>query len=329
MIRSPYAVALADAEHVELLGRALTIPCAGITSGAEVVSHVYRRELAAVFVDAGLLPQLHGMRAHVPIIAIIDEYPAQAVAETVRLLLEFPFLSHVINASMLPARNARVHLARLLERLIDDTERPMLGPSGVGRVAQIAQASKREARFDRIQQFFAKQGLSPRTLGAIHEVCEELVMNALYDAPYERKFFAAPVPRTEDVVMPPDRACEISYGIERGNAFVRVRDTFGSLSRARLLQVLDRCSAGAVSLDESRGGAGLGMWRIFSTASTIAISVVPGVLTDICVGLATENGRIARELVATHLFFDGFDRSVSDALLPPTIDFDRSITFVA
>jgi len=136
------------------------------------------------------------------------------------------------------------------------------------------------------------------------------------------------VPRTEDVELPPDRACEISYGIEAGNAFIRLRDTFGSLTRKRLLDVLNRCNAGAVSIDESRGGAGLGLWRVFSTASTVAISVTPGVVTDILVGIATTDGRIVKQHLAVHLFFAAAPIDPLDELIPDTDAFDESITLV-
>jgi hypothetical protein len=42
---------------------------------------------------------------------------------------------------------------------------------------------------------------------------------------------------------------------------------------------------------------------VFTTASSIAITVVPGGVTDILVGLRTHQGKLTKELIATHLFF--------------------------
>jgi hypothetical protein len=155
-------------------------------------------------------------------------------------------------------------------------------------------------------------------------------MNALYDAPVESGYFKQAVSRTEDVEMPPDHACEISYGIERGNAFVRVRDPFGALQRHRLLEVLNRCNRGTVSLDESRGGAGLGLWRVFTTASTVAVTVIPGRITDILVGIVTKNGRITPGLLAAHMFFAADPATSLDTMAADDDHdlFDQSITLV-
>src|SRR5262249_5765420 len=148
------------------------------------------------------------------------------------------------------------------------------------------------------------QGVSARTIASSSDVAEELVTNALYDAPVEAGYFKRAVQRTEDVQLPPEHACEISYGLEHDSVFVRVRDPFGALTRCRLLGVLNRCQATGISLDESRGGAGLGLWRIFATASTIAITVIPGLLTDILVRIETRRRRSAtKQLLAAHLFF--------------------------
>jgi hypothetical protein len=169
-------------------------------------------------------------------------------------------------------------------------------------------------------------------------------MNALYDAPAEAGFFQ-PRPRIEDVELPLALACEISYGIEpqRGErpaarsgegatAFIRVRDPFGAFSRARMAHVLARCNSKNVVLDESRGGAGLGLWRIFSVASNIAITVVPGSLTEFLVGIRLHSGRaVAKQFDACHLFFaPASEHYESLAIVPDEAQqlVDKSVTMV-
>jgi hypothetical protein len=284
----------------------------------------------AAFVDFELLAGIDPNRVHAPIVAVLDQRPANVVAATVNALRQYPWLSHVVTARMLAAPQARAQLAQLLDRVAFGVPRTLLGPSGRGRVALLAQASHREPRRERIQEFFAKHGLSQRALASIGEVCEELVMNALYDAPLEAGYFTKAVPRTEDVALPSERACEISYGIDQGDAFVRVRDTFGALSRQRLVEVLHRCNSRSVGFDESRGGAGLGLWRVLTSASSIAITVVPGTMTDIVVGLRTHQGKLGKELVSTNLFFAPPAESEFDSLIPDDGGdyLDQSITLV-
>lgn len=324
-----YSVVFAGESHAAQLCAVLPPPYVCVKNRAEFAAQTARRgSVAAAFVDVDLLYQVEVDRLNAPIVGILDDAKTAALPRMIEALDKFAGLAHVIAAPMFTAPNARAHLSILLERLAYNHEHAVLGPAGVGRVAMLARASKREARFERIHEFFAKHGLSSRTLSAIHEVCEELVMNALYDAPLEAGYFKKAVPRTQDVELPANRACEISYGFDRGKVFVRVRDPFGALTRSRLLEVLHRCNSGQVQLDESRGGAGLGLWRVFSSASTISMTVIPGQLTDILVEIATKDGRSAGGLVATHLYFASERQSALELVSQDHDLFDQSITLV-
>lgn len=299
----PHALILGTDAHAQQLGEALQDRALAVTDAAALVVEATRHPGAVAFVDVARLPDVDGKLADVPIVAIVDVAPGESLATTVALLAKHPSVAHVIAASLLSQPLGRSHLKGLMQRLAGDREHDLLDTASLGRVAMLAKASHREARFERMQDYFSKHGMSSRTTLAIYEVAEELVMNALYNAPSEGGYFKAPVSRAEDVTLPLDRACEISYGIENGNAFVRLRDTFGALRHERLLEVLSRCNKEGVALDESRGGAGLGMWRIFSAATTIAITVIPGRLTDILVRIAPKSGRTAKQLLAVDLFF--------------------------
>jgi hypothetical protein len=326
---TPYAVIFADEHRAALLRAALPRPVVQARNRAELVALTRRGgAVSAVFVDVQLLSQIDPERVYAPVVAVIDEDPANTAPTMVSTLRTYPWVSHVVTKRMLASSEAREQLALLIDRLAGAAPCPVLGPNGTGRVALLAQASRREPRLERIQSFFSKHGLSSRGLASVAEVYEELVMNALYDAPLEAGFFSRAVPRSEDVELPCERACEISYGVERGNAFMRVRDTFGSLTRQRLVEVLHRCTSRNVELDESRGGAGLGLWRVFKTASSVTITVVPGSVTDILVGLRMQQGKLSKELAATHLFFTPVT-AVSSIDLDHGSDYlDHSVTLV-
>jgi hypothetical protein len=285
---------------------------------------------AVGFVDLDQLPLLDGASIETPIVAIVDCKPADTLAATIRALETHPNLCHVLTASLLQSPRACTHLAALIERFVAGPDQMLLGAGGVGRVALLASAGRRDLRLSRMEQFFVKHGVSDRAIAQILEVAEELVMNALYDAPSEAGYFKRPKQRIENVELPRELACEISYGIEDRMVFVRVRDHFGSLSRARLVQVLGRCNSRTVALDESRGGAGLGLWRVFSASSVVAITVMPGALTEILVGIATKDGRgAARQLHAVHLFFAPPSEDYESLAIVPDDDqglLDQSVT---
>jgi hypothetical protein len=226
---------------------------------------------------------------------------------------------------MLSAPNGKQSLEALGQRIAMDPEQSVLGPTGIGRVALLTSSARRENRIERLREFFEQHGVSGKTIAAMADVAEELVMNALYDAPVEAGYYDAAIPRTTAVELPPEHACEISYGIEGDAVFVRLRDPFGSLRRGRLLTVLERCSRKSVSLDESRGGAGLGMWRVFSHASTLVITVIPGRLTDIVVWLDAKRGRNTPKQIATVQMFFPREYILDEALGRFAADHDSDL----
>ncbi|MCX5746715.1 MAG: hypothetical protein NT062_29935 [Proteobacteria bacterium] len=325
----PYSVVVYAGEgHAAMLCRALPRPCVRVTSRAQLFVETARRGgKVLAFVDADLLLPLDGELLDVPVVALIDVPTKDTLSTSVRTLAAFPWLSHCIAVSLLASPAARSHLQTFIDRLFEG-DQPILGTGGIGRVARLARASRRETRFESMHGFFARHGLTSRAITAISDVSEELVMNALYDAPFEAGYFPEAVSRTEDIELPADRACEISYGIEDGTVFVRLCDPFGALTRARLFDVLNRCNSTSVTLDESRGGAGLGLWRIFSTAASVSITVIPGKLTDILIEIATRNGSIVRQLGAVHLYLATKLDWLDALAIPDERGFDQSISLV-
>ncbi|HWO21028.1 MAG TPA: hypothetical protein VNO30_19810 [Kofleriaceae bacterium] len=295
-----YSLVFAKEASAELIRASCPGPCVRVTTRAEYMQAVIRYHPAVAFVDLDLLPQVDGVAPRIVIVGIFEDTRANAV----RTLVAYPWLSHLIASALLPTPEAGAHLAALFERLADGPPQYPVGPGGVGRVALLGSSTRREARFERMREFMAARGVPMRAVMSCSDIAEELVTNALYDAPVEAGYFPSAVERTSGIELPPEHACEISYGMEDSTAFVRVRDPFGALKRARLLNVLKRCTSSGVALDESRGGAGLGLWRIFSTATTVDITVIPGNLTDILARVDLKRGRsVGKQLLAVHLFF--------------------------
>jgi hypothetical protein len=175
-------------------------------------------------------------------------------------------------------------------------------------------------------EFLAAKGVGSRTNQQLRDVAEELLTNAFYDAPVSAGVLKQPISRTEDVSLPEDSACDMVYGCRDDLAIVRVRDPFGSLTRVRLIEVLTRCARTdmRVEVDESMGGAGLGLWRIFSAASYVAISVVDHRHTEFLVGIGKRAA--GPRPFAFHLFFKEHGRPVRRWKL---LDADTSVPTVS
>jgi hypothetical protein len=212
----------------------------------------------------------------------------------------------VISAATLQSPMAAEHLQNVT-RTLTSTDPPRLldwlGPPVNGRRVRLAHASRRAERLEKLTSFFEDQGVGSRTVELIRDAAEELLTNAFYDAPVAAGLVDKPISRTQDVSLSDDSACDMVYGCRDDLAVVRVRDPFGSLTRARLLEVLTRCARTdmAVEVDETMGGAGLGLWRMFSVASFLGLAVVRGRSTEFLIGIGKR--AVRPRPFAFHLFF--------------------------
>jgi len=245
-----------------------------------------------------------------PVVAICDDTLQTAIG----WLPSHPWLSHVVNASMLQHTMAVEHLGNVMSTLTNGRQPRLLdwlGSSVTGRRVRLAHASKRAERLERMSEFLDSKGVGSRTIQLLRDSAEELLTNAFYDAPVAAGAMEQPVSRTQDVSLPDDSACDMVYGCRDDLAIVRVRDPFGSLSRTRLVEVLTRCARTdmGVQVDETMGGAGLGLWRIFSAASFVAVSVVNNRSTEFLVGIAKRASSGPRPF-SFHLFFKEHGRPV-------------------
>lgn len=244
-----------------------------------------------------------------PVIAICDEQ----LRTSIGWLAAYPWLSHVMNADMLGHPLATEHLRNVMTTLTGNTRPRLLdwlGDTMDGRRVRLVNASKRATRLERMSDYLGGKGVGGRTIQQLRDVAEELLTNAFYDAPVAAGVIEQPISRTQDVLLSDDGACDMVYGSRDDLAVVRVRDPFGALSRARLVEVLTRCARTdmAVEVDETMGGAGLGLWRIFSVASFVAISVIHGRSTEFLVGISKRAAGLRP--YAFHLFFREYGRPV-------------------
>lgn len=232
------------------------------------------------------------------VIAVCTESLEHGVA----WLPRHPWLSHVISMQSLTAPDAQRHVGDVIQTLIANTAPRLLdwiGPEVEGRRIRLTHASRCPQRIDKMTEFFDGRKIPKQTVEQIRMVSRELLNNAFYDAPVAAGALKKPLSPTQDVALPDDNACDLAYGCRDDLAIVRVLDPFGSLSRRRLIEVLTRRASEPDA--DAGGGIGTGLWRVFTTAAFVAVSVVQYHHTEILVGIrhAPED----RKPFALHLFF--------------------------
>lgn len=128
-------------------------------------------------------------------------------------------------------------------------------------------------------------GISNRLAATAADAAHELLMNAMYDAPVDAhglpKYASD---RRADIELEPDEVPTLRLTVDSSHLSLDVIDPFGRLGRTSLFGGILRGRGGQGQrpedvLDISQGGAGLGLFNLFSSAAVLRVEVVTGQLT--------------------------------------------------
>lgn len=139
-------------------------------------------------------------------------------------------------------------------------------------------------------------------------VAEELLMNAIYDAPSDAngKSLYNHIDRGNPLVLKPNEYATFRYACDGTFLAISVDDPFGGLRRSTITNYLDRCFNQKVGEGEieGKGGGGNGLFQIIQSSSLTAFNVEPKVRTEV---IALLNINIQMEKVSTHPSFHYFE----------------------
>lgn len=228
-------------------------------------------------------------------VVLISSDPAPT---TLAGLASRSWLSHAIGEAMLAHEIAPALLEQVLRAATTREAPPLIdwmGSEATGRRVRLTNSRRRLDRLDRMAVYLASKGTSEPLIRQLRDAADELLTNAFYNAPLAAGAVERQIPRTQDVSLPEESACDLAYGRRDDLVFVRVRDPFGSLSRTRLLDALSR-------------PARTGLGRVCSAASLAVISVVNSHSTDVLLGFFDGAAAAARPYALHLLFREGARR---------------------
>jgi hypothetical protein len=141
----------------------------------------------------------------------------------------------------------------------------------------------RSTAIDTILQFAEERGIRRQVRSAIGQVCEELLMNALYDAPVDEngnQIFAEVDPHARVDSLSP-RPVSIRYAATDSQFAIAVRDRFGRLAKNTILAYINKCLHSAQQIDRKTYGAGLGLYLVANAAAGYVVNVAYGMATEV------------------------------------------------
>lgn len=140
----------------------------------------------------------------------------------------------------------------------------------------------RDATVAELTALAERAGAVSRVASRIGEIAHELLMNAMYDAPvnhYGEARYAHD--RRASIVLDEHEVPTARMATDGNLIAVQVADPFGRLTRAHVMDGILRgqrareASHDDAVIDDSHGGAGLGLWKIYTGAAVTLVDLTP------------------------------------------------------
>jgi hypothetical protein len=244
---------------------------------AEVIPHRYVFFSASdgdVAALGALVPKLRD-RAHVTIVT-----PRASLSDLTTYLRD-DRINHVVVGEELD-QGVFVTAQKLLTGDIFGIEKYL--PAGTPvHYARLRDFEGRGRAIETVLGYAEQSKMRKQVRAAIGAVCEELLMNALYDAPVDasgRPIFAEIDPHHRRGTRSP-RPVSIRYAATDQLFAVAVRDRFGRLSKNTILSYIEKCIQSPNQIDRKTYGSGLGLYLVANAAASYVVNVAYGIATEV------------------------------------------------
>jgi hypothetical protein len=209
--------------------------------------------------------------------------PTPDLEWTVALLAE-PRVAAVLVIDGLSNATVTATVSKLLQRDLFGVEKMM--PCGVRVYSTlIGDYQEKSQAILTIGEFAQAMGVRKKYREQIEQCMDEMLMNALYDAPVDDdgKPLFADVPVKERVLMRVDQKAIVQYACDGERFAVSVRDAFGTLEKSTVAKYLDKClhAPEGQQIDRKTGGAGLGLYLIANAATEAHFHIFSGSATEV------------------------------------------------
>jgi hypothetical protein len=262
--------------------------CAGfevvvVEDPAELPKHVPGAGLVAADVfDGDVIIGL--LRQHPDLRAVL--WTAEPIDRSLRYAVEEPRISNVFGRANFESTPRDFELLMLARRMLrpGDGGPPfssLLAWGFTGFQEQVRDTAGRDAAVGRVQRYIDRMGVPKRVGEMFGELAHELLMNAIYDAPADASGKARHAhDRKAHVVLDDREAATLKLACDGARLAIQVSDPFGRLQRKHVFAGLARGLKGG-QMDQSHGGAGLGMTVCHQNTVAMIYDVVRGQKTEV------------------------------------------------
>lgn len=211
-------------------------------------------------------------------------WTAEPIRRSLKYLVETTRIDHVLGRRDFESPPRSWEILMVVRRLAGAGSAPSIGAFldwGFASLdLDVRTTADRDAAVAKIQEFVATLQVPKRIGEMFGELGHELIMNAMYDAPVDsqgRPKYAGD--RKAEIRLADNERPGVRVATDGSRLVLQVRDPFGRLERRHVFDGLARGLAG--EMDQSHGGAGLGMMVCHNSSSALFFDVVRGRSTEV------------------------------------------------
>jgi hypothetical protein len=234
-------------------------------------------------------------------------WTAEPLKRSLRYVVETPGIDHVFGRRDFESPPRDWEVLMVARRLLVPCGPPALPAyldwGFTGLELEIASSDQRDAAVAQVTDLVGRLGLPKRVDTMFGELAHELLMNAMYAAPVDdrgRPKYAGD--RKASITLEPGERPTVRAGTDGSRMVLQVTDPFGRLERRHVVESLARGLAGG-EMDQSHGGAGLGMMVCHNASSAMFFDVARGRHTEVTALLELDLNQRELKTLARSLHF--------------------------
>jgi CRP-like cAMP-binding protein len=238
------------------------------------------------FVSSGMADLIPEVRQHQPAAKLVFMASSNVPAELPRMKQYASLFTNIVSRHpedrTFTVKSVATTVSKLISKDLFGLEKYMIW----GVEVQSRPVTRSQDRADLIAEMeshLKKVGVRSTITERAATVAEELLMNAIYDAPQrEGKHLYNHLPRTEHVELQKGEQGEFRYACDGMLAAISVSDPFGGFPMTTLLGYLERNYMGQADPQaHGKGGAGRGLHQIVENSDLVVFNVQRNLRTEV------------------------------------------------
>jgi hypothetical protein len=212
-------------------------------------------------------------------------HSTEPTGDSLALLAARPFLRNIIakNDDPLEPDELIITAEKLLRQDLFGLQKYLLWGVEPFRL-EIRDSAAKPDYVQEVATYAHSLGCNERVVELVETVVDELVTNAIYHAP--RTADGAPKyahrSRREPLRLADHEVGHLEFACDGDYIAIAQIDPFGALTPDTVIGYLNRCLVhGPEPLEDTTGGAGLGLYRVFQSLSKFIINIDPGRCTEV------------------------------------------------